>query len=78
MALTKKWVQSPDPLEANMKTIKFKLTLEVEFDPQGTPAVDLERHLYQVVKDATSNGTLTGDTPATVEHYSCAVHKLRS
>lgn len=60
------------------KNIKFRLTLDVEFDPQGTPAVDLERHLYQVVKDATNNGTLTGETPATVEHYSCNVHRVRN
>ena len=61
-----------------MKTKKFRLKLDVEFDPQGTPSDILVRHLNQVVRDATNNGTLTGETPATVEKYEFSVKELRS
>ena len=62
----------------NMKTKKFRLTLDVEFDPQGVGGVELRRHLIQVVRDAVNNGTLTGDTPATVEGYDFSVKELKS
>jgi hypothetical protein len=61
-----------------MKPIKLRLTLDVEFDPQGMTVDRLKDHLYRVVRDATNNGTLTGDTPATVEHYTASVKQLRS
>lgn len=56
--------------------MKFRLTLDVEFDPQGATAADLKHHLFQVVKDAVNNDTLTGDTPATVEHYAYSVKRI--
>ena len=56
--------------------IKFRLTLDVEFDPQGTTPADLKNNLFQVIKNATNNGTLTGWTPATVEHYSVSVKRI--
>jgi hypothetical protein len=58
--------------------IKLRLTLDVEFDPQGMTVDALKDNLYQVVKDATNNGTLTGETPATVEHYTASIKQLRS
>lgn len=55
------------------KLLKYRLTLDVDFDPQGTTKKQLERNLNQVIKDAVNNGTLTGETEATVEHYSFTV-----
>ena len=31
---------------------------------------------YQVIKDAVNNGTLTGETPATVEGYNFSVKRI--
>jgi hypothetical protein len=59
-----------------MKTLKFCLTLNVEFDPQDETPEALEHRLFQVVKDAVSNGTLTGDSGATVEHYRFSVKQI--
>ena len=61
-----------------METIKLRLTLDVEFDPQGETSEALKRRMFQVVKDATNNGTLTGDSGATVEHYAVSVTQFRS
>jgi hypothetical protein len=61
-----------------MKTINLCLTLNVEFDPQGVGEVELRKHLAQVVRDAVNNGTLTGETPATVENYDFSITKNRS
>ena len=61
-----------------MKTLKFKVILNVEFDPQGTSPADLEHNLHQVVNNAVQNGTLTGDTPATVEEYKFSVEQVNS
>lgn len=59
-----------------MKTIKLRLTLTVELDPQGETQATLERNLNQVVRDAVNNGTLTGETAATVEKYFFTVEKV--
>lgn len=59
-----------------MKTVKYRLTLDIEFDPAGTDDKDLKHNLNQVLKDALNNGTLTSETPATVEGYSFKVEKL--
>ena len=56
--------------------MNYRLTLDVEFDPQGTTPADLKANLFQVVKDAMNNGTLTGETPATVEHYAFSVKRI--
>ncbi len=50
--------------------------MDVEFDPAGTEEVDLKHNLNQVVKDALNNGTLTGETPATVEAYHVRIDKI--
>ena len=62
----------------NMKPTKLRLTLDVDFDPQGLTADELKRNLHRVVQDATNNGTLTGDSPATVERYNFTVTERRS
>lgn len=56
--------------------VKYRLTLDVEFDPQGTVPADLKHNLFQVIKDAVNNGTLTGETPATVEGYNFSVKRI--
>jgi hypothetical protein len=56
-----------------MKLEKLRLILDVDFDPQGVSTSDLKQRLHQVVQDATNNGTLTGDLPATVEKYNYTV-----
>lgn len=56
-----------------MKTMKFRLVLDVEFDPQGATSAELKHNLHQVVRDAVNNGTLTGELPATVERYNYSV-----
>jgi len=60
-----------------VKTIYFQLTLNVAFDPNGTTPAELKANLLQVIKDATSNGTLTGETPATVKQYAVSVNQLK-
>ncbi len=55
--------------------LKYQLVLNVEFDPQGTTPAELEANLHQVIKDSVNNGTLTGETPATVEHYDYSVKR---
>lgn len=59
-----------------MKTIPLRLILDVEFDPQGESVDTLKRNLSQVVRDAANNGTLTGETAATVEKYTFSVIPL--
>lgn len=59
-----------------MKTIKFRLTLDVEISPQGETRQTLIRNLQQVVVDAVNNGTLTANTSATVETYSSKVKEV--
>lgn len=59
------------------KPLKYRLVLTVEFDPQGTTPSDLKHNLHQVVRDAVNNGTLTGETPATVEEYGYSVKLVR-
>ena len=61
-----------------MKLTKLRLTLDVDFDPQGMSTDALKRNLHRVVQDATNNGTLTGDSPATVERYNFKVTERRS
>jgi len=53
-----------------MKLTKLRLILDVDFNAETVNMPVLRGHLEQVVKDAVNNGTLTGDSPATVEHYS--------
>ena len=56
--------------------ITMRLTFDVEFDPQGETADELKRRLYQMVRDSTSNGVLTGDSGATVEHYTTSIREI--
>jgi hypothetical protein len=52
-----------------MKTLSLRLVLDLDFDTQGEAPEFLKGCLHQIVKDAASNGTFTGESPATVEKY---------
>jgi hypothetical protein len=60
-----------------MKTKYLRLTLDVAFNAANVNTPVLRGHLEQVVKDAVNNGTLTGDTPATVETYSFKITEMK-
>ena len=59
-----------------MKLTHLRLVLDVKFDPQGVTTKGLKHHVHQVIRDAVNNGTLTGDTPATVEWYDYSVKEV--
>ena len=61
-----------------MKLTKLRLTLDVDFDPQGVDRDTLVRQMHDVVSNAVNQGLLTGDTAATVEHYDYTVKRVRS
>jgi hypothetical protein len=58
-----------------MKIVKYRLTLDMEIDPCGTPVDVLEHNLYQVVHDTLNSGTLTKGISATIEHYAYSVKR---
>lgn len=58
-----------------MKPLHFRLTLDVTIDPQGVDAAEFRHRIKQIVKDAAGNGTITGETPATVLSYRYAVQQ---
>jgi hypothetical protein len=60
-----------------MKTIHLQLVLDVEFDPQGDTVQELTSKMNQVVRNAVNNGTLTGDSPATVEKHFYTVKEIK-
>lgn len=47
--------------------------MEMDVDLNGASIDDIKRNLNQVMRDATNNGTLTGNTPATIEGFSFIV-----
>ena len=60
-----------------MKTLKLRLTLDVEIDPQGQTADDCKQYLHRMLNHGIANGLLTGDSPATVEHYKFKVVTIK-
>lgn len=62
----------------NKNHLKYRLILDVDFDSNGTDPSALERNLKQVVRDSVNNGTLAGETPATVELYDFSVKRRRN
>jgi len=56
-----------------MKTKSYRLTLDVEIDPNGETPDHIERQLHRVVSNAVNNGLLTGNTSATVERYEYSI-----
>jgi hypothetical protein len=61
----------------NKPYLNYQLVLNVSIDPHGTTPDELQRVLHEVVQDAVNNGTLTGETEATVEHYDYSVKLKR-
>ena len=60
-----------------MKVIKYRLVLDVDFDPQGTSKKDLKHNLYRVVRNALNNGLFSGETEATLDTYKFSVKERR-
>jgi hypothetical protein len=60
-----------------MKLTKLRLTLNVDLDPQGESVNTLKHHLTRVIRAAIDNGTVTGESEATVEDYSFTVTERR-
>lgn len=60
-----------------MKTVTFKLTLEVEIDPQGETIPDMRKRIMNVVRNTMNNGTLTGDSLSTIERYNYEVEVVK-
>lgn len=61
-----------------MKLEKLRLILDVDINPQGTEFAALRENILDVVRQAVNNGTLTNDTPATVERYNFKVIQRRN
>lgn len=61
-----------------MKTKTYRLTLNVELDPQGETSNHLKRQLQRVVSNAVNQGLLTGNTAATVEKYDYTIAEVKS
>lgn len=51
------------------KPLKVRLVLRATIDPRGESVTDIQHRFEQVVRDAVSNGTLTGDSPATLKRH---------
>ena len=49
-----------------MKLTKLRLTLNLDLNPQGESVNTLKYGLNRVIQTAIDNGTLTGETEATV------------
>ena len=58
-----------------MKTIKLRLTLDLDIDPQGVSTPELMSNLRGIVFDAAGNGMFTGASSATIEKYDYTVKK---
>ena len=56
-----------------MKEIKLILTLEVDYDLGGAAVDVMKANLKQMVDDAMNRGTVTGDSPATVESWTLRI-----
>ena len=59
-----------------IKTTKLRLILDVEFALNGESVKSLKHCLENVIYDAYDNGTLAGETLATVERMNCSVEEI--
>jgi hypothetical protein len=60
-----------------MKLKHFRLILNVKIDPQGETKEAIEDRMGRIVMDALNNGTLTGDSPSTVEWYDFKIKEIK-
>ena len=60
------------------KLLHLRMTLDLEVDLQGVDIEEVKSRLYRMAKTAYDNGTFTGSSPATVEHYACSVREVQS
>ncbi len=56
--------------------MKLRLTIDVEYDPQGVPEDVLWHMMDYIPRRAFGEGLFTGDTEATVEHWSHSVCRI--
>ena len=59
-----------------MDTLKLRLTIDVEYELNGAQQKTLENLLHEIADDASGDGYMTGDTEATVKHWSAKVTKV--
>lgn len=59
-----------------MKRIKLRLTLDVEFNPNGENVGKLKNQLHLMISDAICNGTLTGEGPALLAAYGTKIEEI--
>jgi hypothetical protein len=54
---------------------RLRLVVEIQYDLDGTPIREMEDNLKDMVYHALGDGTITGNTPATVAGYHYAVEE---
>lgn len=59
------------------RQVELRLTLGVRYTTAGTPIVDLRRMLESIAYSGINNGTLTGETAATVDEYDIEVVEVK-
>ncbi len=60
-----------------METLKFKIELNLEIDPQGVAPRSIQNGLFRFFRHAIDNGLLTGETLATVESYDFEIAQVK-
>lgn len=59
------------------KTSKLQIVIDLEVDRQGEMIQTIISRINQTLKQAMDNGTFTGETAATVEHYKFSVEPIQ-
>jgi hypothetical protein len=59
-----------------MSKLKLRLTVDVEYDLNGTPPGDLKDYLGELPRAAAGDGLFTGFTDAEVENWSSTVEEI--
>lgn len=57
--------------------MQLKLTMIVDYAPNGVSVTDLKHNLEYVAKHAAAEGMLTGDSDAKVEVWSATVDEVK-
>jgi len=63
--------------EARRNTLHLRLTLDVEYLPQGATMQELKDNLYNLVRLGMGDGLLTMESPADVDYYSVKVEEIK-
>ena len=65
------------PTADEKKTIKLRLTLDVEYIPNGASLRELKSTLEAITRFAADKGLMTGDSPAEVDDWKFKVEKVK-